>query len=155
MTKQTKWVCAQRRLRSAWTSAQSDQSLRCALNGWLRTQAFFIRTAKTLIRLGGCAGWSESSLGAHSFCCFFCHDAAYKILIYLPKQRLEVEMPRRISSLCHCCNNIYNRVNIMRRRSFHILFKYRFNWDFMVHMRWFKEQRLNLFHWRRFIAING
>ena len=30
MTKPTKWcVCAQRRLRSAWTSAQSDQSLRC------------------------------------------------------------------------------------------------------------------------------
>ena len=30
MTKPTKWVCAQRRLRSAWASAQSDQSLRCA-----------------------------------------------------------------------------------------------------------------------------
>ena len=30
-------------------SAQSDQSLRCALSGWLRTQAFFMRTAKTLI----------------------------------------------------------------------------------------------------------
>ena len=29
MTKQTKSVCAQRRLRSAWASAQSDQSLRC------------------------------------------------------------------------------------------------------------------------------
>ena len=29
MTKPTKWVCAQRRLRSAWTSAQSDQSLLC------------------------------------------------------------------------------------------------------------------------------
>ena len=27
MTKPTKWVCAQRRLRSAWASAQSDQSL--------------------------------------------------------------------------------------------------------------------------------
>ena len=38
MTKPTKWVCAQRRLRSAW--------------------AF------------GCAGWSESSLGAYSFCWF-------------------------------------------------------------------------------------
>ena len=25
--------CAQQRLRSAWASAQSDQSLRCALNG--------------------------------------------------------------------------------------------------------------------------
>ena len=29
MTKPTKWLCAQRRLRSAWASAQSDQSLRC------------------------------------------------------------------------------------------------------------------------------
>ena len=55
-------MCAQWRLRSAWASAQSNQSLRCALNG--RTQAFFMRTAKTLIRLGGC--WSESSLGAHA-----------------------------------------------------------------------------------------
>ena len=27
MTKPTKWVCTQRRLRSAWASAQSDQSL--------------------------------------------------------------------------------------------------------------------------------
>ena len=33
MTKPTKWLCAQRRLRSAWASAQSDQSLPCALNG--------------------------------------------------------------------------------------------------------------------------
>ena len=29
MTKPTKWVCAQRRLRSAWASAQCDPSLRC------------------------------------------------------------------------------------------------------------------------------
>ena len=29
-TKPTKWVGAQRRLRSAWASAQSDQSLRCS-----------------------------------------------------------------------------------------------------------------------------
>ena len=27
--KPTMWLCAQRRLRSAWASAQSDQSLRC------------------------------------------------------------------------------------------------------------------------------
>ena len=33
MTKPTKWVCAQQRLRSAWAFAQSDQSHRCALNG--------------------------------------------------------------------------------------------------------------------------
>ena len=34
------------------------------------------RTAKTLIRLGGCLGWSESSLCAHS-CCGFCHVMAH------------------------------------------------------------------------------
>ena len=59
-------MCALWRLILAWASAQSDQSLRCALNGKLRTQVFFIRTAKTLIRLGGSPGWSESSLGAHA-----------------------------------------------------------------------------------------
>ena len=35
-----------------------------------------MRTAKTLIRLGGCPGLSESSLGAQSFC-WFCHEAAH------------------------------------------------------------------------------
>ena len=49
-------------------------SLRCALNEYLRTQAFFMRTAKTLIRQGRCPGWSESSLGAHTIC-WFCHVA--------------------------------------------------------------------------------
>ena len=58
------------------SEAQSDQSLRCALNGWLTTQAFFMRTAKTLIRLRGYKGWSESSLGAQSLC-LFCHVAAH------------------------------------------------------------------------------
>ena len=33
MIKPTKWVCAQRSLRSAWASTQSDQSLRCVLSG--------------------------------------------------------------------------------------------------------------------------
>ena len=47
MTKPTKWLCAQRRLRSAWASAQSDQRLRFAFNRWVRTQAFVMRTAKT------------------------------------------------------------------------------------------------------------
>ena len=41
-------------------------SLRYALSGKLRTLAFFMRTAKTLIRLGGCPDRSESSLGAHA-----------------------------------------------------------------------------------------
>ena len=33
MTKQTMWLCAQRRLRSAWASAQSDQS---SLSAWTK-----------------------------------------------------------------------------------------------------------------------
>ena len=37
--KPTKWLCAQRRLRSAWASAQSDQSLRCALNAFLHADS--------------------------------------------------------------------------------------------------------------------
>ena len=37
-----------------------------------------MRTAKTLIRLGG----SESSLGAHLFC-WFCHVAAHLLLILI------------------------------------------------------------------------
>ena len=75
MTKPTMWLCAQRRLRSAWASAQFDQSSlsACRKHGSLALP--IKRTAKTLIRLGGCPGWSESSLGAHSFC-WFCHVAA-------------------------------------------------------------------------------
>ena len=76
MTKPTKWLCAQRRLRSAWASAQSDQSLRCPHEESLGPQLPIKRTAKTLIRLGGCPGWSESSLGAQTFC-WFCDVAAH------------------------------------------------------------------------------
>ena len=71
-------MCAQRRLRSAWAS------LLCALTGWLRTQGFFMRTANTLIRLGGCPGWFESSLGAHTilsvFAIIFFHGLLVRIL---------------------------------------------------------------------------
>ena len=35
-----------------------------------------MRTAKTLIRLGECPGWSETLLGGHSLC-RFCHVAAH------------------------------------------------------------------------------
>ena len=56
-------LCAQRRLRSVWASAQSDQSQSCPPEAKLGPKLPTERTAKTLIRLGGCPGWSESSLG--------------------------------------------------------------------------------------------
>ena len=40
MTKPTKWLCAQRRLRSAWAPAQSDQILRCAQ--WITKDPSFL-----------------------------------------------------------------------------------------------------------------
>ena len=41
--------CSQRRSRSACTSTQSDQILRCALHGLLATRAFFTRETMALI----------------------------------------------------------------------------------------------------------
>ena len=64
MTKLTKWPVRLALTQIRRASAQSDQSFRCALIRSLRTQGFFMRTATTLIRLGGCPGWSESWLGA-------------------------------------------------------------------------------------------
>ena len=57
-------MCVQRRLRSAWASAQSDQSFRCPHEEKLDPYLPIERASKTMITLGGCPGWSESSLGA-------------------------------------------------------------------------------------------
>ena len=75
MTNPTKWLCVQRRLRSAWASAQFDQRLRCLHEEALGPPLPSERTAKTLIRLGGCPDWSEPSLDANSFD-WFCHVVA-------------------------------------------------------------------------------
>ena len=71
-------MCAQRRVRSAWASAQSDQSLRCPYEETLCPWLPIERTAKTLIRLGGCTGWSFS---------FFLHILLHspsRIMIWTP-----------------------------------------------------------------------
>ena len=49
-------ICVQRRLRSAWASAQSDQSFRCPHEESLGPYLPIERTSKTMIRLGGCPG---------------------------------------------------------------------------------------------------
>ena len=59
-------MCDQRRLRSASASAQSDQSLHCLHEESLGSELPIEHTAKTLIRLGRCPGWSESLLGVHA-----------------------------------------------------------------------------------------
>ena len=69
MTKATKWLCAQRRL-----------GLRCALNGYLRTQTVFMRTAKTLIRLGRCPGWSVFAGRTATLLVFVMRRLIYSVL---------------------------------------------------------------------------
>ena len=80
-------MCAHRRLRSAWASTQSDQSLRCpheeSLGPYLPTKC----TAKTLIRLGGCPGWSESSLGAHAILLVLSWGGSYEFNIQKPTKK--------------------------------------------------------------------
>ena len=81
---------------SIWTTTWQNQQNECAASedsdqpghppSLIRV--FYVRMKKAwvlsyplsaqrrLIRLGGCPGWSESSLGAHSFC-WYCHVAAH------------------------------------------------------------------------------
>ena len=65
------FLCTQWRLRSAWTSAQSDQSLLCPHEVTLGLSSPTERTAKTLIRLGGCQGWSNLRLGDMPYWLFY------------------------------------------------------------------------------------
>ena len=68
-----------RRLRSAWASAKSNQSLCCVLNGQLRTQAFFMRTVKTLWPDWADAQADLSLCWAHMPFCWFCNEVAHII----------------------------------------------------------------------------
>ena len=75
--KTNKMTCAQQRLRSAWESAQSDQSLSCPHEEALAPQLPLECTAKTLIRLGKRSGWSESLLGAQVILLVLDHASAH------------------------------------------------------------------------------
>ena len=62
----------------------------CTKKGWLPIE----RTAKALMRLGGCPGWSESSLDAQPHC-WFCQEAAHisEILHLARKPRIIFQSP--------------------------------------------------------------
>ena len=87
MTKPTKWVCA-----------QSDQSRRRPHEETLGTWLPIERTAKTLIRLGGCPSWSESSLGAHSFC-WFCRVAGHVSKVWTTQAPLHLLINKLMQSM--------------------------------------------------------
>ena len=69
MSKPTKWHVRPVGIRPVWSEP--------SLSAWRKLGSSAIEhTVKTLIRLGGCPGWSESSLGAQTFC-WFCHEVAH------------------------------------------------------------------------------
>ena len=80
MTKPTNDLCTQRRLRSAWASALSDQSSLCTL--WVaKDPTFFQADSKDSDQTGRiCPGWSESSLVTQVIC-WFCHAAAQIMIL--------------------------------------------------------------------------
>ena len=80
-------ICTRRRFRSACTITQSDQNLHCAKLWWPTVHSFFVQTRKTLIRLCGCAGWSESSTGAYVWRHIFWHQG-YKTFSMLNSAQL-------------------------------------------------------------------
>ena len=97
--------CAQRRLRSAWTSAQSDQSLRCLHEDTLGPQLPIDHTAKTLIRQGGCPGWSEPSLGVHAILLVLSRGGSYVFMekygkLFLNYQQIPTSSVSLIQTFC-------------------------------------------------------
>ena len=80
MTKSTKWLCAHRRLRSAWESAQSDQSSLSAWRNIGSSATHWVDSEDSWLDLAH-AQADLSLRWAHSHC-WFCHVTAHLSPIY-------------------------------------------------------------------------
>ena len=96
-------IGAQWRLRSAWASIQSDLSLHCPHEESLGPYLPIERTAKTLIRLSRCPGWSESSLGTYAILLVLSCAGSY-IKEY---RRLWSDKHLWASTVCICHNTLF------------------------------------------------
>ena len=116
MTNPTKWVCAQRRPVWSESSLSARRKLGSLATHWAQ--------AKTLIRLGGCPGWSESSLGAQSLC-WFCHEAAQ---FAVKKYCRAVKIIRLSLSIRNALQNA-SRLDIYWRERICNIFKWTGPWE--------------------------
>ena len=73
-------------------------------------------TAKTLIRLGGCPGWSDPSLGAQSLC-WFCHVAAHLPVYIHHITGLESKRPEIAKEIHHSEKSAIHFGHCYRARS--------------------------------------
>ena len=97
------WAASWQNQQNDCASALSDQSIRCARNGQLRTRCFFMRTAKTVIRLGGCTCHFVGFV-MQRFRCAFSTTLKYKCMSHL-------------TSLSHLSAHIVNRLLRENRKS--------------------------------------
>ena len=75
----------------------------CMKNAWVLT----LSAQRRLIRLGGCLGWSESSLGTHSFVGFVMSWLIFSkpfILAYLKEE--STECVREVTALATQCDTL-------------------------------------------------
>ena len=109
MPKPTKRLCAQwRQISLGICPVWSESSL---WGQWvaIRTQAFFMWTSKTLIRPGGCPGWSECLLGDNAILLVLSWGGSFvfipSVRVGAPVQPLKcylsfVEIGRKIQFYC-------------------------------------------------------
>ena len=116
MTKPTNWLCAQRRLRSAWASAQSSL---CAQ--WVAKDPSFLHAdSKDWSDLADAQADLSLRWAQRSFC-WFCHKAAQNAsfsglnmqYIYISSHLFTFRIEPNVKSFCHANN-------IVMRRDIHI-----------------------------------
>ena len=100
---------------------------------------------KTLIRLGGCPGWSDSSLGTHSLC-WFCHVAAH---ITLASFLCQFMMPSFLGHTCPQKNLFGNRRKICSERLLHTFYLIK------AFLRWTVSVKQLLKIQEKFLSINS
>ena len=118
MTKPTKWLCTQRRLRSAWASTQSDQS---SLSAWRKLSS--LATHWVHREDSDQTGWMPRLIwvfAVRTSFCWFCREAAHLssivyetrqctwlIIFFLFTQTQKKMSDKRLCKLWnHACQNI-------------------------------------------------
>ena len=99
-------MCAQRRLKSACASAQSDQGLRYPHEETLHSWLTKMRLVKILTRLRECASWSESSMGALVKGTFFDGAALLILPTWKPKKRHKWPAKTRLVCASARCDQV-------------------------------------------------
>ena len=101
----------------------------CMKKAWVLS--YPLSAQRRLIRLGGCPGWSESSLGADSFC-WFCHVAAQLYVAFSsPEPKActwgySIERPlSSCSAIVHTLQNLRNHWADRSHMSFEASMKWR------------------------------